>query len=537
MRQAPRGLLKSPITQSITKRPLSSFNTVKNYAKKPATLSILAGTGIALTTTAGLYYYSKSESHFLSSLLYADADDTQKPAPEEHSKEIEEKVARKIAKQKLPDPSRKVLYVSPDGKWTVYGSKDVLRLVKDDITGKIKKRGYGWSGCASSQTHRHFWVVADTEKKFLFKVNFDTGTVSRLVLDKEAKLTDLEAVTSVPHNCVDDPKYEELFLVCSSSTNAPASGIPKTERCRISFVQIPVQACHEESPESKKIPKDDKKSKKDDKKSSSEPTPAEGTKFESFQEGVSQFTIQDVRSQILNLLLSKHSTIINTSNDLISKAGGLDIEGACFVPAANPTDTHKLYLGLRGPQTTSKRAVLLHFNIPLTGKRDPKTWVLNEHINTFDLEGFAIRDMTLSNDQKSIYLLAGSLGQDKTVEEIDEYPIYEWVINGKEEKEAGGTASKIGAVPRVKAGDLQHSGLSATAWEEYGMKEGDVENVEQPGGWSSPEGIDVYRDEFGKERLLCVWDNNDVGVYADVDFNDVKKESKSDRVGKWNPFA
>eukprot|EP01088_Endostelium_zonatum_P015785 TRINITY_DN400_c0_g1_i2.p1 TRINITY_DN400_c0_g1~~TRINITY_DN400_c0_g1_i2.p1 ORF type:complete len:585 (+),score=228.57 TRINITY_DN400_c0_g1_i2:79-1833(+) len=481
----------------------SSASYASGYGAKLMKVAPLLTTGIALG------YLSKN-------VFYADSDANVNPAPEEKSKEIEEKLSRKLAKQKLPDPTRAILYVSPDGKWTVYGTKDSLRLVKDEITGNIKKRGYGWSGCAASQTASHFWLVADSEKKFLFKINFKSGTVSRLTLDKAAKLTDMEAVTAVPQTAVDDPRFEELFLVCSSSTNK--TGTPKTERCRISFVQIPVQECHRESPTSKaeeEATKDHKKSKKSSDK--------EEEKFEAFTEGENQFTAQDVRNQILDLLLTKYATEIDTSKDLIAKEGGLDIEGACFYPAKSRTDTHKLFLGLRGPQTKDHRACIISFVIPRGAKRDPAQWKLSEDVAIVDLNGFSIRDMCLSVDQKHVYLLAGSLGQDKTEESIKEYPIYQW-------KAGTDQVERIGAVPRFKAGDLNHTGLSATAWEEFGMKEGELPADEVPDSWTSPEGIDVYRNKYGQERLLVVWDNNDVGCFAEIAMKDFREERREDRV-------
>jgi len=488
-----------------TRRAFSS-NVSQGVRKNAAWL---AAGGVAVGTLTALYALENQN------VFFADSDSNLKDDPEAKSKELEEKMSRKLAKQKLPDPTRAILYVSPDGKWTVYGTKDSLRLVTDDITKKIKKRGYGWSGCAASQTASHFWCVADSEKKFLFKVNYKTGTVSRLVLDKAAKLTDMEAVTAVPQTAVDDPRFEELFLVCSSSTNK--TGTPKTERCRISFVQVPIQDCHAESPMSKEEESKDKDSK--DKKRKAD---KEEVKFENFTEGENQFTCEDVRTKILDLLLTRYATQIDTNKELIAKEGGLDIEGACFYPARSRTDSHKLYLGLRGPQTKDHRACIIQFVIPRGAKKDPSQWKLSTDVAIVDLNGFSIRDMCLSVDQKHIYLLAGSLGQDKTEESITEYPVYQWKAGTDE-------VSKIGAVPRFKAGDLNHTGLSATAWEEFGMKEGDLPADEEPNGWTSPEGLDVYRNKYGQERLLCVWDNNDVGCYAEIALKDFKQEEKSGR--------
>jgi len=230
----------------------------------------------------------------------------------------------------------------------------------------------------------------------------------------------------------------------------------------------------------------------------------------------------------------------------MAKAGGVDIEGSVFVPCdmnSSNRKEHKLLLGLRGPLTNDGEAIVLTIGIPKNGLFNPKTWVFKDSIDILNLNNFGIRDMTLDYDTGDVFILAGSLNQDKSNKEIDGYPVYKWKIGkcankvkkGKCDSYQGTKIQQVGKISRLENGKIDHQGIYSKKWEEYGIPESDIRILENDSDFTSPEGFDFWNynmdakkkkgsgdknnkkkkgKKYNQKHLLVVWDNNDVGLYG-----------------------
>eukprot|EP01089_Gocevia_fonbrunei_P021721 TRINITY_DN8539_c0_g1_i1.p1 TRINITY_DN8539_c0_g1~~TRINITY_DN8539_c0_g1_i1.p1 ORF type:complete len:349 (+),score=66.99 TRINITY_DN8539_c0_g1_i1:389-1435(+) len=341
-------------------------------------------------------------------------------------------------------------------------------MTLQSVEGVVKKRGVGWSGCTAAATPGWFWVVADNDKRRIFKVNYATGEAKKIGLG--TKLQDLESMANVCPQFVEEG-HEGFFAVTSSSTNRQDL-VPQAARVRLAYIQVPKNNYDLPS---------------------------------MLEEGVHQFTLHDFRTSLL-ALLQNHPDIVSIDTGAPSKGGGLDIEGSAFIPctynSSNP-DEHIILLGLRGPSAKNGDAIILGLGIPKKHLKNPKKWHLYDQIDTISLDGMVIRDMAFDEASKSVVILSGSHGQDKTNVNLNKYPLWRYDLSTKK-------VTKFGEIPRLPIAQLEHKqDLYSSAFEEAGIKESSLPDIEKSGTMSSPEGICAFSD-----GVLVVWDHNDAGLFS-----------------------
>jgi len=334
----------------------------------------------------------------------------------------------------------------------------------------------------------------------------------------------MEGLSVVPKTHLSNPNVEEIFVVSSNSISKKNQSPP--DRCRVSLLFYPTNSPPSPSPTSKSSSsskgtsnkgKKDKKGNNNKKNKKGKQETDDDVSF-TFKEGTNQFTANGVREQILSVFNNYSSEIdYSEASKKQAKFGGLDIEGSTFVASTQKGEPHKLLLGLRGPITKDNKAVIVSLDIPQQSKQQPDTWKVNPKLAFLNLGNYTIRDMSVSSKTGQVYLLVGSQRQDKYNNELTVYPVWKWDMKTNK-------CVQVGGVPRIKMTELKHQGLEAAAWKEYGVKGGGSKeakkDVEKETDMCSPEGINIYEGSDGKERMLVVWDNNDVGAYSDVLLDD-----------------
>eukprot|EP01089_Gocevia_fonbrunei_P021446 TRINITY_DN8349_c0_g1_i1.p1 TRINITY_DN8349_c0_g1~~TRINITY_DN8349_c0_g1_i1.p1 ORF type:complete len:409 (-),score=95.41 TRINITY_DN8349_c0_g1_i1:99-1325(-) len=362
-------------------------------------------------------------------------------------------------------PQNKQVLVADDAK--IYATKSSIRLVEKKR--KIKKKGFGWSGCAASALPGWFWVVSDNESKCIFKTNFETGEVIKLNLATD--MGDLEGITSVPSDLIPVPHaskrgpYEGFIICCSSSINK-RGGSPSALRDKVAFLRVPI--------ENEKIPA-------------------------KLVEGKHQYTLEDFRGKIVKAFAKNKNVELDTT--IAAKHGGLDIEGICFTSAKDLDEKHHtLWLGLRGPQTKATEAILVPVRIPKDTLNSPADWKPDSDFKFIQVsDGLAIRDIRYEKG-KDFLILGGPVGQDKAKHTLTHYPLVRWNLES-------GKALVVGKVPRLPNGQIDHSGIVPPALKGSIIEK--LQGKEKGDSFASPEGIALYNDQ-----LLVTWDHNDAGIYA-----------------------
>jgi len=378
---------------------------------------------------------------------------------------------------------------------TVYGSKQTQFLKKKrDIKkdkkhpAKVSKSGYGWSGVSPSADEDCFFVVSDNYSKSIFKINFETGAAEKLKLKRHH--VDLESVAPAPGLYSDG---EALIIACSSSLNKTGSSSHKT-RNRISVARLSDNESH-----------------------------------------IHLSTWPHVRDQLLEKL-KEQSELSNDDENYLdvdmdpeksAKHNGLDIEGIAFVPASSFPDPdnafHLLLLGLRGPITKDKEAILVPVHIPVETFEDTSLWEIKPAFSVPFAGGHSCRDCFFDLGSKTVLILAGPYWQDKKETGCKGYIVY-----GLDPFDISHRITKRAVIPRIPNSEIDHSNVPSSNVLEG--KTVEVQDKEKGSSFTSPEGICRFRD-----KLLVCWDNNDVGPYAVVDFPHKDKTQDIDElISHWD---
>ncbi|KAL6075634.1 hypothetical protein QOT17_003327 [Balamuthia mandrillaris] len=427
-----------------------------------------------------------------------------------------------------------VVYKDAAGEVTVYATKACEQMVHQLKAKKKKKtktseqkdkqkekeaeakqvhsfsrRGFGWSGllAAASSKKDHsggptsFWVCSDNWSSALFKVNFSTGSCTEYPLNE--KHSDLEGMSPVPLNELHDSDalstelVKEVFVIAGSSSINKTGQHSTRVRNRLSLVVLPRKRKGEKKHKRKLV------------------------------EGEQLFTWEHVREKIYETLeaeVAANRLNCEVQRELAAKKGGVDIEGICFVPSNRTgTGSHALLLGMRGPITLDKKALIIPVNIPHGSLKDPQQWNLQPP-KILDFNGYSIRDMCLwVGGEGRLLVLAGPLWQDKADSAITAYPVYacDLVEICKPTEGAyvvpSSAYKQVLAIPRIPIHKIDHMNLRRKDFGVEGMeakqakalRKALADNKEKPTSFSSPEGI----ASFGDELLVC-WDHNDAGLYA-----------------------